>query len=373
MGKESNETDSSVQSIVSEDTIDLYEISKIIWKGKKILAKSVTVFFLFGIVMAFGSKVEYEALCKLMPESQEGLKPNLGGLGSLAGIAGINLEMGSSGALTPKLYPQVAHSVPFLLKVLDEPIHFSKHDTVTTSYNYFNEIDRPSFVSYIFKYTIGLPGQIRMLFTRSNPVYQIDKKEDQNDVIRLSKEDHNLLNGFRTKISVEVDNTTGIIKIAATMPDPVAAAEITKLCVDVLTEYITSYKTEKAKRNLLFIQERFSESKIKFEVSQKKLADFNDRNINVITSTAKTESQRLQNEYNINFEVYKGLATQLEQAKIKVKEETPVFTILEPVRVPVYKSNPNRKLIAAISISLGLLVGMAIIGVKHIIRMKTNE
>jgi hypothetical protein len=41
------------------------------------------------------------------------------------------------------------------------------------------------------------------------------------------------------------------------------------------------------------------------------------RNRNVVTSLAQAESQRLQNEYNLAFEVYKGLATQLEQAKIK--------------------------------------------------------
>ena len=94
-------------------------------------------FFLLGLLIAFGSKVEYEASCKLMPESQEGMKPNLGGLGSLAGLAGINLDMGGSGALTPELYPQIAQSVPFLLKILNEPIHFEKQDTTTTSYIFF--------------------------------------------------------------------------------------------------------------------------------------------------------------------------------------------------------------------------------------------
>jgi hypothetical protein len=33
--------------------------------------------------------------------------------------------------------------------------------------------------------------------------------------------------------------------------------------------------------------------------------------------------------------VYSGLAQQLEQARIKVKEDTPVFSVLKPVTVPL--------------------------------------
>jgi hypothetical protein len=70
--------------------------------GKKAHSKGYGCFLVIGLMIAFGSKVEYEASCKLMPENQEGMKSNLGGLGSLAGLAGINLDMGGTGALTPE-------------------------------------------------------------------------------------------------------------------------------------------------------------------------------------------------------------------------------------------------------------------------------
>ena len=54
-----------------------------------------------------------------------------------------------------------------------------------------------------------------------------------------------------------------------------------------------------------------------------------------------------------------GLATQLEQAKIKVKEETPVFTVLEPVKVPVNKSRPKKLFVVLGSLFIGVIVGIA--------------
>lgn len=347
--------DSGEEQAIKNDEIDLLEIVKMIWAGRRIIYKVMAVFLLLGLIIAFGSKVEYEASCKLMPESQEGSKPNLGGLGSLAGLAGINLDMRSSGALTPELYPEIARSVPFILKIWDEPLHFEKKDTLTTSYIFFREIDRPSFTSLVVKYTVGLYSQIIYRFSSKNKIK--DNKKDKSKLIRLSKVDNKLLNSFKDRIDVNVDSKSGIISLTTKMPDALAAAELAQLSIDLLTEFISDYKSSKAKSNYDFIHESFKEAEIEFEKSQEKLALFDDHNLNVVTAFAKTEFQRLQNEYNITFEMYKGLATQLEQAKIRVKEETPVFTVLEPIQIPISKSEPKRKIILVIAVLLGLLLG----------------
>jgi uncharacterized protein involved in exopolysaccharide biosynthesis len=345
--------------IIKDDEIDLIEVAKTIWAGRKLILKVTGVFLIVGLIIAFGSKVEYEASCKLMPETQEGMKSNLGGLGSLAGLAGINLDMGGTGALTPDLYPQIAQSVPFIMKVWNEPIQFEKQDTTVSSYLFFKEIDKSSFISLAMKYTIGLPFQIKAWLTSTDD----ESKRDQNSgqIIRLNKEDTELLEKYRDRISVNVDTKTGILTLSTEMPDANAAAELAQLSIDLLTQYVTDYKVSKAQENYDFVQERFNEAKIDFENSQEALAGFNDRNRNVVTAMAQAESQRLQNEYNLAFEVYKGLATQLEQAKIKVKEETPVFTVLEPVKVPVEKTSPKRILILASSLFIGSIIGIIII------------
>lgn len=76
------------------------------------------------------------------------------------------------------------------------------------------------------------------------------------------------------------------------------------------------------------------------------------------TAIAKTEEERLQSEYQIAFSVYNELAKQLETAKIQVKEETPVLTVIEPITIPNEKSEPKRSMIVFIWTFLGGIVGV---------------
>lgn len=66
----------------------------------------------------------------------------------------------------------------------------------------------------------------------------------------------------------------------------------------------------------------------------------------------------------------------MEQAQIKVKEDTPVFSIIKPITVPLEKSKPKRSLILVIWIFLGGILGIGLVLGKHLIsdfRKKWNE
>jgi uncharacterized protein involved in exopolysaccharide biosynthesis len=76
---------------------------------------------------------------------------------------------------------------------------------------------------------------------------------------------------------------------------------------------------------------------------------------------AQTEMERLSNNYNLAYNIYSELAKQLEQARIQVKEDTPVFTIIEPVSVPLVRSKPKRPMILIIWLFLGGIAGAGII------------
>jgi uncharacterized protein involved in exopolysaccharide biosynthesis len=78
-------------------------------------------------------------------------------------------------------------------------------------------------------------------------------------------------------------------------------------------------------------------------------------------ATARTEEERLSSQYNLIYSIYSELAKQLEQAKIQVKQDTPVFTIIEPISVPTKRSKPNRFLILFIWTFLGGLLGIGIV------------
>ncbi|MFT6873333.1 MAG: hypothetical protein ACI8Q1_000096 [Parvicella sp.] len=343
--------------------IDFIKLSKYIWSKKQFIIFVSGSFLLLGLLIAFTSKVEYVASAKLMSESQKGISPDLGGLGGLAGLAGINLNMNQNSSLTPELYPEIVKSTLFIESLIHTAIYFEKIDTTISAYYYFKELDSPSLIGLVKEYTIGLPGKIKTIF--SSPVEGTSETNDE--IIRYSKEDWGIIESYGGRLGVSVDSRTKVITVETLMPDPVAAAKTTNLLVKRLTERIVKYKVEKAENSLQFIQERFQEAKEEYELNQSSLAIFTDRNRNLSNSIIKTEYERLQNQMNISFEVYKGLASQLEQAKIQVKEETPVFTILDPVIVPMFKSQPKRTLILFLFTAVGLFFSIVFLTLKAII------
>jgi uncharacterized protein involved in exopolysaccharide biosynthesis len=67
---------------------------------------------------------------------------------------------------------------------------------------------------------------------------------------------------------------------------------------------------------------------------------------------------RLRNEYDIAFTIYRELATQREQAKIAVKENQTILTLVNPPVVPHEKSAPRRSIIIIGFLFLGVVVAV---------------
>lgn len=345
-----NSTERSDRPIISNDAIDLIALIKRIWIKKNLFLKVTAFFAIVGIIIAFTSRVEFIASCKLVPNSQDSAVPKLGGLSNLAGLAGINLSGLESSTITPDLYPQLVSSLPFIEELINKPIYFEKIDTVISSYQYFKEFDSPTVWGYLLQYSIGLPGQIKQLVSTSD-----NSARKNYDLVRYSTEDWLLIEGFKKRLGISVDQITGVIRVSAKMPDPVASAMVTDLMVKQLKLSIINYKISKSKVNLDFLERRFNEAKKTYYDKQKMIARYLDSNKNILSASKKVEYEMLQNELTISFEVFKGLSTQFEQAKIKVKEDTPDFNILDPVRIPEKRSNPKRVFIFIVCISIGIL------------------
>ncbi|MBC6400292.1 MAG: hypothetical protein GDA42_04445 [Ekhidna sp.] len=344
----------SQERVIKENEIDLIGFIKIFWSKRSLVAKITGIFLLVGVIIAFTSKVEYNSSCKLLPQEESAAS----GLGGIAGKF-LNLPnfSNSNNDLNPELYPEIIQSTPFLDKLINTPVYFERLDTTISSYHYFTEFYKPSLIDYILEYTIGLPGKF----------FKKDKNaisKDASRIKRYSAEEWGLIQNYAGRLSVSVDPSTKIVSIETELPDPVAVAMINTHLVEDLTKNVIEYKIEKAKFNLSFIQDRFIEAEKEYEIKQKQLAKFSDRNRNITTSIVRSEYRRLQNELDISFEVYKNLASQLEQAKIEVKKETPVFTVLEPVKVPIHKSKPKKGIIIIGSFFLGILVSAIAIFTK---------
>ena len=79
------------QPETADQEIDLIELAQKLWQGRRMIVRWCIAGALAGLVIGFSIPKEYTVTVKLAPEIQGG-KTSLGGLGSLASIAGINME-----------------------------------------------------------------------------------------------------------------------------------------------------------------------------------------------------------------------------------------------------------------------------------------
>ena len=299
-------------------------------------------------------------------------------LSGLASMAGINIGMSESSDLSPVIYPKIVNSVPFKLELMNTPIHFSGIDKPISLFDYYTNpiYNKPTILSIVKQYTLGLPGVIIGAIRKAPQELELPKDLKKSELISISKDQKEILKQLDQTISLSVDKKEGFLTLTVTLPEALAAAEFTQKAQELLQREIIKFKVEKSQADLDFIQSRFNVAKAEAEGYQVDIAVNTDRYKNLTSSLPQVKTTRVQTKYGIASGVYQDLAKQLEQAKIQVKKDTPVFTIIEPVTIPTEKSKPSRPMILVMWVFLGGFVGIGIILGKHFffdIKQKWNS
>lgn len=326
-------------SAPEEQEIDLIELAQKVWAERKLVFKVCGIAALVGLIVAFSIPKEYATSVTLAPES--GGKSATGGMSALAAMAGISLG-GSSGedALSPQLYPDIVSSTPFLTELFDVRVKDQNEKIDTTLYAYLSEYQRAPWWSAVMSAPFKLIGWTMSLFR--------DKEEDAERVLdpfHLTPQESGVANALSQRIAVTIDKKTGITTISVTMQDPLISATLTDTVMHRLQNYITAYRTNKARHDLAFTEKLYAEAHANYENVQAKYADFSDKNQNVILQSVLAERERLQNEVGLAYQVYSQVSQQLQVAKAKVQEITPVYTVVQPATVPLKASKPSKMMI----------------------------
>lgn len=344
-----------------ETEIDLIEVIRKLWAKRKFILKVTVVFMALGVLIALFSPKEYTAGCTMVP--QIGEKTTGGNLSGLAAMAGINLGSNSGGdVLMPNVYPKILSSVPFQKELMQTEIKFEDYEQPVRLLDYYTgeEYRKFSLLGTIKKYTIGLPGLILGALSKEEVTPGLPDSASSG-IQSLSKEEDDCMKILANLVTLTVNDKEGYITLSASMPEPVAAAQLAYKVQVLLQKYVTEFKIEKARANLEFIEERYADAKSEFERKQEELAEFRDANRNFASAVAKTTEERLSNEYAVVLGVYSELAKQREQANIQVKEDTPIFAVVEPVTVPTERSKPKRALICVAFTFLGGFCGVGLV------------
>ena len=347
-------------NLPEEQEIDLVELIQRMWVNRWLIVKITAVFMVLGVLVALFSPKVFTASCDVVPQtSKSGASSSMS---SLAALAGINLNaVQSAESLSPNVYENIMGSTTFRKELMQTMIDFEEVGHPVSFFDYYTseEYNKPGVLSYVKKYTIGLPFTILNAIRGEQPEPDYSGVGgDSNAIETISKDEYDAMQILGQSIGISLDDKKGYVTITANMPEAVAAAQMAQATLTLLQRYITEFKIEKVQSNLDFVQERFDEAKRNFEDVQARRARLRDANMNTTRYSARTEMERLDAEYTLAQGVYTSLAQQVEQAKISVKETTPILTVIKPVTVPYKKSKPQRAMILFAFTVLGAVAGM---------------
>lgn len=337
---------------IEEQEIDLVELAKSIWDERRLLLKIAGVAVLVGLVVAFSIPKEYSTTVQIAPEAQGGSRAT-GNLGGLAALAGVNLnQQAGADAILPALYPNVVQSTPFLLELFPVELTSQQGGFSGELYTYILDHQRKPWWGYITQAPFQALGFVMSLFKA-----EAAEGEGLLNPFSLTKDQAGVVNVLKERISISVDQKTSVITLTVQMQDPLISAQLVNVVLENLQVYVTDYRTQKVKQDLEFTERVFADARTAYYDAQQNYARFEDGNRNIATASFRTELDRLKNEMTLAFNVYNTLAQKLEQDKLKVQEQTPVYTVLEPATVPIRASSPKKALILVGFVFLALMGG----------------
>ena len=299
-------------------------------KNKRLFYKVIPSVFIVTSLVVLSIPNYYHCTVKLAPEVTSAKSG--GGLSSLASSFGINLGGISAGAdaLLPTLYPDLMNSVTFRASLFPIKVQREEDDSTMTYYDYLKDGQSVPWWTAAGKAIIS--------------VIVSEAKHDSKKVntFKLTKEQSEIVKIIGEKVMCDVDKMSMVITINVTDQDPLICATIAESVRCRLQDFITDYRTSKARVDLEHNKKLYAEAKERYEQARRRYAAYTDANQKVFLESVRSERSNLENEMQIYQNAYSQIAAQLQLAEAKVQEETPAFTTLQPATVPTQKAGPNR-------------------------------
>ena len=324
--------------------VDYMGIINLLWKQKRAYYKIMGITFVVACIVALSIPKTYTCQVMLAPELST--TRSTGSLSALAASFGMKLGTGALGneALFPTLYPDLMNSVDFKTSLFPVMVHKEDSTRLMTYYDYMlNEQKRPW-------WSEAIVGTLKALISLL-PLKE-EEQPDTVDPFRLTKEQDRLIRQIDRNIICDVDQKTMVITILVKDQDPWIAATMADSVKARLQDFITNYRTNKARIDLEQIREQCDKAKADYDDARLMYAKFVDANQDIFLQSVRSKQTELENEMQLKYNAYSTLSLQLQGAEAKVLEETPAFTTLQRATVPVQKSGPPRKKILVVFLFL---------------------
>ena len=316
--------------------IDFPRLWAALVRRKKTYFKVIPTVILVVWIISLGLPDYYKCKIQLAPEDNTG--GSAGTLAMLASSFGVNIGGGSqsSDAITVMLYPDLLNSVEFKASLLNIKVQRPTDEAPMTYYDYLkNEQKEAWWLSAkegILDFLSGKKDEKK----KSQPINPFELTPEQAGISGM------INSNIHCDISSSVAKQQTLVTIEVTDQDPHVAAIMADSVKEHLQDYITDYKTKKARHDLEFTEKLYKDAKKSYERARQLYADYLDSNHDVIIENVRQKQTDLENEMQLRYNNYNAVSTQLLTAKVRVQEVTPAFTTLQAATVPLWPSGPNR-------------------------------
>lgn len=337
--------------------IDLEKLVKKLFQKKMMIIISCVATAVISSILIVCVPRGYTSQVMLAPEDDSG-----GGstLSDIASSFGFDFgAMRSSDAIYPLLYPDLFDSNDFVVGLLQTRVETLDGSIDTTYLEYLMNHQKSAPWSAVINKAKGLVSP------KPRDVAARGKKEGI-DPFMLTYKEFMIVKKVKENIKCTVDKKTNVITINVKDQDPLICATMADSACARLQNFITQYRTSKARKDFDYYSELLEEAKLDYRRSAKEYSDYCDSHKGMVLQADISKRDELESEMNANYNTLTVLNAQIQTAKARIQEKTPAFTMLQNASVPVKASTPKR-MIFVFCMTLLAFVISTLIAVKKIL------
>ncbi len=344
---------------IQATSIDYRAVLREIMKRKRLFFIVLSITFVLSVLYILCIPRYYSTDTKMAPEAESSVGG--GTLGSIASSFGFDLsDMETSDAITPMLYPDLMEDNGFVTGLFSIKVKTQDGSINTTYHDYLKKYQKE-------------PWWTRMIYS---VLSLLPKKEEggkgnqgEYDPYILSKSEDDIAGAIRNNVKLSTDKKTGVITITVKAQDKLVCKTVADSVRGHLQRFISAYRTNKARTDLEYYKKLMAEAKHDYQKARQLYGSYSDANSDLILESYRAKKEDLENEMQLKFNAYSALNTQMQAAKAKVQERTPVFTLIKGAAMPNKPAGPKR-MFFVIEMLILAFIGTSIYVLNTLLREK---
>lgn len=319
---------------------------------RKLIIVTTGIAAVLGAIVAINTPKTYNSSVTLAPELANANRMSES-IGSLTAMFGIDLNSMSNNnvdAIFPEIYPKVVTSPDFIVELWSIPVTL-KDGTVKSYFEHINEDGFLAWWDYPIKW-------VSDLFAEPEEHETYAPGDSLPDPRYFDTHHEGIYGLMAQNIMCDVSKDNGLITITVSDYDPVVACLIADIVQQKLQQYITRYRTQKARNDYEYAERLVNEAREEYLNAQLAAARFADANISVFKQKVIIERDILQNEFQLKYNTYNALSGQLQNAKALIQAATPVYTTIRKSTIPNHASGTPRLLTMILYAILGFVLSV---------------